>query len=171
MLALLSMRSEVRTGRSILTPSSASSPPPSWIHSSAKRVAAAACSSPLPESDTHSSFSWFIQFYFLLGIRLKCFQWEFVNCRRSHLFWGIAQGSHWWWGVSLTGSHKAPWRRTLVAKTPGLPGGSWHYRGKEKGTTQQRLTVADASLVGTNLYNIYKLYKRTSCPSGCQYTA
>lgn len=74
MLALLSMRSEVRTGRSILTPSSASSPPPSWIHSRAKRVAAAACSSPLPGSDTHSSFSWFIRFYFLLRIRLKCFQ-------------------------------------------------------------------------------------------------
>lgn len=73
MLALLSMRSEVRTGRSILKPSSASSPPPSWIHSRAKTVAAAACSSPLPGSGKilfrFVSFSCrVILFYFLLGV-------------------------------------------------------------------------------------------------------
>lgn len=48
MLALLSVRMEVKIGRSTLKPSSASSPPPSWIHSRVKTVAAAACSSPPP---------------------------------------------------------------------------------------------------------------------------
>lgn len=48
MLALLSIRMAVRMGRSILKPSSDSSPPPSWIQSRAKTVAAAACSSAPP---------------------------------------------------------------------------------------------------------------------------
>lgn len=52
MLALLSIRMEVKMGRSILKPSSASSPPPSWIQSRAKTVAADACSSPLPGGTT-----------------------------------------------------------------------------------------------------------------------
>lgn len=83
MLALLSMRSEVRTGRSILKPSSASSPPPSWIHSRANTVAAAACSSPLPGGGKITSFSCRdILLYSLLEKRLKRFCQVCITSRR-----------------------------------------------------------------------------------------
>ncbi|TNN61818.1 hypothetical protein EYF80_027935 [Liparis tanakae] len=42
-------------GRSILKPSSASSPPPSWMQSRVKTVAAAACSSALPAGEKTQS--------------------------------------------------------------------------------------------------------------------
>lgn len=76
-LALLSIRVKVRMGRRILKHSSASSPPPSWIHSRMKRVAAAACSSAPPAGNRKSLFS-----HDWLPAALRFF---FVFSQRSHV--------------------------------------------------------------------------------------
>lgn len=143
MLALLSIRMAVRMGRSILKPSSDSSPPPSWIQSRAKTVAAAACSSAPPGGNRKIVFvcQWLqlllvvFQQQDLQHLReeknVRIFLWMYIICTcvlnesmgltvESRLSWDSFPGSRWWWGVSPSGSHTAFWRRRPVAATQGL---------------------------------------------------